>query len=54
MTTIRKDIAAWTKDNAAGLEALGAARATESQSTVGYRDDGYEPLFTRDQFGSDR
>jgi len=52
LATIRKDIASWVSDNAAGLEALGAARRQESQNTIGYRDD-YEPLFTRDQYGSD-
>jgi len=53
MATIRKDINAWVAENAAGLDALGCSRKNDSQMTVGYRDDGYEPLFTRDQYGSD-
>lgn len=55
---IRKDIDDWVVMSATGLTTLGADRANSSQLTIGYRDgndDGSQvnPLFTRDQYGSD-
>lgn len=55
---IRKDIDDWVSQSATGFAALGVARATESQLTIGYRDgddDGnaIPPLFDRNQYGTD-
>lgn len=55
---VRKDIDDWVGTSATGLASLGAARATESRLTIGFRDgdeDGnaLDPLFDRNQYGSD-
>ena len=50
---VRKEIDEWVGMSATGLAALGADRATESQMTVSFRDEGATNLFVRDQYGSD-
>jgi hypothetical protein len=56
---VRKEIDEWVSDSATGLSALGASRRVESALTIGFRDgddngDAVEPIFARDQYGSDR
>lgn len=55
---VRKEIDEWVSQSASGFSALGVARSTESRLTVGFRDgddngDPVNPLFDRDQYGSD-
>lgn len=55
---VRKEIDDWVAQSSTGLAALGAARVSESQMTIGFRDgddngNAVEPLFTRDQYGTD-
>jgi hypothetical protein len=55
---VRKDIDDWVILSATGMAGLGAARATESQMTIGYRDsdasgDALAPIVDRNQYGSD-
>jgi hypothetical protein len=49
---IMDDMKDFVEANAGGFENLGAERSKDTLS-IGYSDAEYEPLFTRDQFGSD-
>ena len=49
---IMDDLKAFVTANAGGFENLGAARTSDTLA-IGYSSAEYEPLFTRDQYGSD-
>jgi hypothetical protein len=49
---IMDDLQAFVTANAGGFENMGATRSSDTM-TIGYSTADYEPLFTRDQYGSD-
>jgi len=49
---IMDDLKAFIEGNSSGFENLGAERSKDTVS-IGYSSAEYEPLFTRDQYGSD-